>query len=77
MLCSDEGIARIQNLANARQGVGCALVEDAPSLGSSFGHLLLIEQFQAGTDNFRHGIYDRTQNLVRDDFVGLCRQAAF
>jgi hypothetical protein len=35
-------------------------------LTSSFGHLFFIEQFQAGAGDFRHGIYDRTQNLVGD-----------
>src|SRR5579864_4469448 len=67
---------RHRSHSKAGQGVWGALVEDSSSLSSSFGHLFFIEQFQAGADDFRHGIYDRTRNLVRDDFVGLCRQAA-
>ena len=60
----------------SRPRVKCGL-EHSSSLSSGFGHLFFIEQFQAGSDDFRHGIYDRTQNLGRDDFVGLRRQAAF
>jgi len=71
---SDEGIDCI---SKSWSRVKCGLVEDSSSLSSSFSHLFSIKQSQAGGDDFRHGIHDRTQNLVGDDFVGLCRQAAF
>ena len=42
-----------------------------------FGCQLTIEQFQAGTHDLLHGLYDRLQNLIRYDFVRLAGQPAF
>ncbi len=54
-----------------------ALVEGSSSLSSTFGLPFFTEQSQAGAHHFCHGSDNRTQNLVGDDFFGLCRQAAF
>jgi hypothetical protein len=42
-----------------------------------FGCQLSIEQFQAGTHDLLHGLYDRRQNLMWHNFVRLTGQTAF
>jgi len=54
-----------------------ARVQGSSSLNSTVSRPFLIEQSQAGADDFRHGVHNRTQNLFGDNFIGLCRQTAF
>src|SRR5579863_10399073 len=70
----DEGGERIPKPAKR---LSALFVEDSSSLSGTFRYLFFIEQSQASADDFRHRIYDGAQNLVGDNFVGMCRQATF